>query len=154
MLRLILPLVLVVLGLAAGVGAGLALRPTAEDADAVAEPPPADPEPDATREFVRLQNQFVVPVVEGGRVASLVILSLSIEVTAGSTEAVFAREPRLRDTILQVLFDHANAGGFRGRFTDGVNMNSLRVALAEAARQVIGPAATDVLIVDIVRQDS
>jgi hypothetical protein len=157
--RLILPLVLLVAGLAAGVGAGLALRPAppAPEADAggaEAAAAPAAPDPDTAHEFVKMNNQFVVPVVEGGRVVSLVIVSLSVEVTPGGAAAVFAREPRLRDTFLQVLFDHANAGGFRGTFTEGSTMNSLRVALREAARQVLGPTATDVLIVDIVRQDS
>ena len=74
----------------------------------------------ARPEYVKLNNQFVVPVVEDGRVAAMVVLSLSLEVEAGNTEAVYQREPKLRDAFLQVLFDHANVGGFCGSFTDGV----------------------------------
>jgi flagellar protein FliL len=105
-------------------------------------------------EYVKLNNQFVVPVVENGNVTAMVILSLSLEVSAGSTEAVYTREPKLRDVFLQVLFDHANSGGFRGTFTDGANLVVLRQALLEIARRTLGEIVTDVLIMDIARQDT
>lgn len=128
-----------------GGGAAAAEGPAAQgDGHAAGEVP----------DYVKLPNQFVVPVVEDGRVAALVILSLSLEVEPGASEAVFAREPRLRDGFLQVLFDHANAGGFRGTFTDGANLVLLRGALREAAAKVLGGQVRDVLISDIVRQDS
>jgi hypothetical protein len=105
-------------------------------------------------DYVKLSNQFVVPVVEGGRVAAMVILSLTLEVPPGATESIYAREPKLRDAFLQVLFDHANAGGFRGAFTDGANLILLRRALLEAGQKVSAGAVKDVLIADIVRQDN
>lgn len=151
MMKKLFPLLLGLIGLGVGIGAGVFLRPAPEDhaevvaqEEELAEPP----------EYVKLNNQFVIPVVEAGQVAALVVISLSLEVTAGSTEAVFAREPKLRDVFLQVLFDHANAGGFRGSFTDGSNLVVLRQALKEVAMQVLGEEVTDVLIVDIARQDS
>lgn len=152
-----LPVLFALFGLLAGVGGGLMLRPapdaaTTED-DAVAAPAPPRGE-DPAVEFVPLNNQFVVPVVTEARVSALVVLSLSIEVPAGRREPVFAAEPRLRDAFLQVLFDHANAGGFGGAFTAASSMNALRTALREAATGVLGPVARDVLIVEIVRQDS
>ncbi len=115
---------------------------------------PAKKDGEATHDYVKLNNQFVVPVVQNGRVAALVILSISLEVASGSTEKVYKVEPKLRDGFLQVMFDHANAGGFMGTFTDGSNMILLREALSEVAQSVLGPDVTDVLIVDIVRQDS
>lgn len=105
-------------------------------------------------EYVKLSNQFVIPVVEQGKVVSMVILALTLEVGEGTGEAVYAREPKLRDGFLQVLFDHANSGGFNGSFTDGSNLVLLRRALLEAAQTAIGPNVTDVLISDIARQDS
>ena len=84
----------------------------------------------------------------------MVILSLSLEVKPSSSEQVYAKEPKLRDVFLQVMFDHANAGGFRGSFTDGSNLILLRRALQEAGVSVLGDILTDVLIVDIARQDS
>ncbi|MFN0114002.1 MAG: flagellar basal body-associated FliL family protein [Paracoccaceae bacterium] len=111
-------------------------------------------EEDGEHEYVKLNNQFVVPVVEGGQVVSLVIMSLSLEVKAGVTEEVYSREPKLRDRFLEVLFAHANAGGFAGTFTESSNMGDLRAALLEVAEGTLGERVTDVLITDIVRQDS
>lgn len=175
MIRKLIPVLLALLGLGAGVGAGFALRP-AEDAppaeghgeeaaaDAHAPEGHGAEEPTAAGhdagaeegapEYVKLNNQFVVPVLEGGRVVSMVILSLNLEVGTGQSEAIYAREPKLRDAFLQVLFDHANAGGFRGSFTDGSNLVILRRALLEKARTVAGEAVLDVLISDIARQDA
>ncbi len=149
MIRKLIPLLLGLIGLAVGIGAGVFLRhPPAEPAEMVTA------EPEVPPEYVKLNNQFVIPVVEAGQVSALVVLSLSLEVTTGGTETVFAREPKLRDVFLQVLFDHANAGGFRGSFTDASNLVVLRQALKEVASQVLGDLVTDVLIMDIARQDS
>ena len=149
MIRKLFPLILGLAGLGAGIGAGVFLRSAPQEQAAT-----ADAEPKVPPEYVKLNNQFVIPVVESGQVAALVVVSLSLEVTTGSTETVFAREPKLRDVFLQVLFDHANAGGFRGSFTDGSNLIVLRQALKEVAVQVLGDMVNDILIVDIARQDS
>ena len=101
-----------------------------------------------------MNNQFVVPIVDEGRVSAMVVLSLSLEVEPGNTEAVYQREPKLRDAFLQVLFDHANIGGFSGSFTDVSNLVVLRTSLKEAASRVLGTVVVDVLITDIARQDS
>lgn len=172
-MRKLLPILLALFGLAAGGGAGFLLRPppaeTGEidpcgEGNATAEAESAgthaaaaaeiDPDAPPAYEYVKLNNQFVVPVVEDGEIASLVILSISLEVATGSTEQVYAREPKLRDSFLQVLFDHANAGGFRGAFTQSNNMDVLRSSLLETARKAMGATVSDVLIVDIVRQDT
>lgn len=167
-MRKLLPVILALLGLGLGGGAGFLLRPPPEQAvevnpcgdtvthgEAVAGDhgtgDAMDGEP--IHDYVKLNNQFVVPVVEGGDVTALVILSISLEVVVGNTEAVYLREPKLRDVFLQVLFDHANAGGFEGAFTQSNNMDVLRSSLLEVARKTMGSVVTDVLIVDIVRQD-
>jgi hypothetical protein len=83
-----------------------------------------------------------------------VVLTLTIEVESGENELVYDREPRLRDALLRVMFSHANVGGFDGSFTAVESMTPLREGLREAARQVLGAVAHDVLIMDIVRQDA
>lgn len=169
MLRILVPLVLLLLGVGGGLGAGIILRPgSAADTgsevpvggdgttDADVAPSGDTHENNATgpTEFVRLNNQFVVPIVRNGAVRSLVVLALTLEVDAGQNGAVFDREPRLRDAFLQVLFAHANAGGFDGSFTQSAAMDPLREALREAAHRVLGDLVRDVLIVDITRQDA
>lgn len=158
MLRKFFPLILGLAGLGGGIGVGLVLRPIPEPAPPAGEAEPraevADAGSEDAAEFVKLNNQFVVPVVEKGRVSAMVVLSLSLEVEIGNTEAVYQREPKLRDAFLQVLFDHANTGGFSGSFTDGSNLVVLRTGLQEAAGLVMGTIVRDVLITDIARQDS
>lgn len=150
----LIPSALALIGLAGGVGAGLATKPHTDEAaqgDMTATPPDAAKTP---RDYVKLNNQFVVPVIEKGVVAGMVILSLGLEVDVGSSEQVYTREPKLRDAFLQVLFDHANSGGFGGMFTEGSNLVLLRRALLEAASGILGSTVSDVLISDLVRQDS
>jgi flagellar FliL protein len=168
MKALLLPVIFVLIGGGAGVGAGFALKSEPEDlpdlaADPCGDPPdattttaarPAEPAPGTPRDYARLNNQFVIPIVQDGRVTSLVVMSLQIEVEQGRTASVFAAEPRLRDGFLQDMFNHANIGGFSGNFTTGTNMRRLRNDLFQTARRIVGEDVTDVLITDIVRQDS
>ena len=151
MMGKLIPLLLALIGLGAGIGGGMALRPMPEPATEVVE---VEIDPEMLPEYVKMNNQFVVPVLEGGQVAAMVILSLSLEVKKGASEEVYSREPKLRDAFLQVMFDHANAGGFSGSFTDGSNLILLREALLEMANKTLGDIISDVLISDIVRQDS
>lgn len=106
-----------------------------------------------TPDFVKLNNQFVVPVVADGEVEALVVVTLSLETEQGLRDAIFAREPKLRDAFLQVLFDHSNMGGFQGAFTRSNNLDVLRKALRQVARNEFGNGIHNVLIVDIARQD-
>lgn len=163
----ILPALLALIGLAAGVGGGYLLRPAPSETVALnpcgdvattdetyATTDSNNDGAETTFDYVKLNNQFVIPVVESGQVAALVILSLSLEVAPGGSEKVYAVEPRLRDALLQVLFNHANTGGFRGAFTEAGNMEALRKALLEAAVKTLGTTVSNVLIADIVRQDN
>jgi hypothetical protein len=154
----IIPIIFLLFGLAAGGGAGWFLQPAPPEAGAEhdateGEPTEDPPANDMATEFVRLNNQFVVPVVKDQRVSALVVLSLSLETEVGMSEEVFAVEPKLRDVFLQVLFDHANAGGFAGAFTQAGNMEILRRSLREVAQVELGKRVSNVLIIDIARQD-
>ena len=148
------------LGGAVGAGAGVFLKPAepvCEDGEDCKEEMDAT-EPVAEEEnedvsCVAVQNQFVVPVIHGKRVKALVALSLSLETLPDQSEMIFAREPKIRDVFLQVLFDHAHIGGFDGTFTESGRLAVLKVVLLEAARSVVGSIVSDVIITDIVRQE-
>ncbi|HKL65106.1 MAG TPA: flagellar basal body-associated FliL family protein [Roseovarius sp.] len=164
MIRMFLPVVLALAGTGAGVGAGLLLAPAAEDTAAPAETEPTAAPPESAAalrapdtgpsDFVGLNNQFVVPILKGERIGAMVVMSLSIEMAAGNAQAVYAHEPKLRDGFLQVLFDHANRGGFDGEFTNANSMDVLRRMLSEVAQDLLGPIARSVLITEIARQDT
>ena len=113
-------------------------------------PPDADAPPS---EYVKLNRQFVVPVIEGGRVAAMMVLSLAVEVPEGGSDAVFSHEPKLRDAFLRVLFTHAQSGGFSGVFTRPEAMADLRGSLLLAARKVLGASVHEILLTNLVRQD-
>lgn len=155
-MRLLLPLILAVLGLGLGLGAGWFLRPAPAVPEAAAAEPglPAPNRPPEGTEVLRLPNQFLVPLIGEGRVRAMVALGLALDLTVGHTLDLTRDEPRLRSVFLQILFDHANLGGFDGVFTAGEQLLALRRNLLEAARREFGAAVHDVLIIDLLRQES
>lgn len=175
----LLPLILVLIGIGGGGGAGYMLRPAPaelaageEGAAPKAEDHATDSHDDAQKEdshdddhsdhgegadapaFVKLNNQFVVPVVYQEEVAALVVLSLTLETSADATTALYNQEPKIRDTALRVLFNHAYSGGFDGHFTAPEKLDVLRMNLREAVNVLSGGKVHDVLITDIIRQDN
>jgi flagellar basal body-associated protein FliL len=176
-MKMLIPVLLALVGLAGGVAAGHFLKPPAENAHGAMAAPAAsapdpmirtdgdvpahsipaaadhDPEEAAKYEYITLDKQFIVPLVTESRVQAMIVLSLSLEATPEAVDVVRQREPKLRDVFLQVLFRHAQSGGFNGVFTGGQVMSDLRAGLRDAARGVIGDALNDVLVTDIVRQD-
>lgn len=163
MLSKLLPVILLVIGTGGGIGAGLMLMPAPEEHAETSESHGGEPaeagshaeaedEP-AAFEYLKLNNQFVVPVVEKNEITSMVVISLSLEAKAGMGNQVYGMEPKLRDAFLQVLFDHANMGGFEGAFTRSDLLMPLRTALREAAQRELGKGIHDVLIMEIARQN-
>ncbi|TVQ54499.1 MAG: flagellar basal body-associated protein FliL [Rhodobacteraceae bacterium] len=172
-MNILLPAALSIVGLLGGAGAGWYMRPA----------PPIPPEPcfdetgaelaaevcAARREtealtktpteagdsgaFVKLDRQFIVPVVSEDRVASMMVLTINLEVEPRGVEPVLALEPKLRDALLRAMFDHAYTGGFSGDFTAEPVMRELRGNLLLAARRVAGADVRNVLVADIIRQD-
>ena len=173
MKKIVLPVLLAILGFVGGAGAGWWMKPPAEEPQRCVGPEGeelvgeicdeilADEEEDADpgasagaedSEFMTLDRQFIVPVVSEDRVASMMVLTLSIEVAPGAVEDVFQQEPKLRDALLRALFEHAYTGGFGGDFTNERVMRELRRNLLIAARSVMGEDARDVLVADIIKQ--
>ena len=168
----LLPILLLLVGVGGGYGAGVLLAPPKTDcpepgtvaaeslpegcegmADALEVAGGETSDDEGPAEFVRLNDQFVVPVLVDGEVRSLVVLSLSLEVAPGATGPVFEIEPKLRDALLRVLFDHANSGGFSGAYTAAGPMERLRRSLLETTQKIAGPVVRDVLILDLLRQE-
>jgi flagellar protein FliL len=154
-MKLILPVILAILGVALGGGAGWMLRPPPPDivepeGDAVPPPPPA---PVAT-ETLRLNNQFIVPLIADGQIRSMVVIGLALELAQGHSVTLPRDEPKLRAVFLQHLFDYANLGGFDGVFTSGEALTGLRRGLREQAQAELGSAVQNVLITELVRQDN
>ena len=162
-MKKLLPIVLLLIGIGAGGGAGVFLSPIpesttlegeTEEASTPAKETGSADEPPLGLEYVKMNNQFVVPVVKGDQISALVVLSLSIEASEGQSQAIYFKEPKLRDAFLQVMFDHANIGGFDGAFTSADTLEGLRRGLREVAQKLMGiEVVHDVLIIEIARQD-
>lgn len=158
--------VLFILGGALGAGAAwFTMSPGPEAAVATEEAPPTESmftesnlpvasriDPDA--EYQRLDDPFLVPLVRRETVEAMMVMTLGLEVRPGQAALIRSQEPRLRNQLLQALFDHANGGGFDGMFTVAGNMRELRESLTRAAREVVGDAVGSVLILDMVRQEA
>lgn len=171
-MKKLLPIIMLLIGSGAGVGAGIFLRPAPVEIDQetaledvekseeelddgdVSAKSPDDAIDSENMEYVKLPNQFVVPLVDQDRISAMVVMALSVEVAAGHSTEVIDMEPKLRDEILRVLFDYASIGGFSGSFINNENLDVLRAELREVAKSVMGPdVANDVLIYEIARQD-
>lgn len=105
--------------------------------------------------FVPMDKPFVVPVFSDEKVQAMVVVSLAIEAETDAAHAIEAVKPRLRDSFLNVMFRHANTGGFDGSFTAGRKLKDLKSALLSAAREVLMDIPVEeVLITEIARQDT
>lgn len=169
MKKLLLPILIGAMGTGGGAAAGHFLKKPASDqadaghaedaaadehaADTHAAPATDDHGNAVGPEYAKLNNQFVVPIVHNGAMQSLVVMSLSVEVPSGGKTAVFEAEPKLRDALFGAMLHHANLGGFDGAFTGEEKMRTLRESLRGAAKNALGDAVNDVLILDIARQD-
>lgn len=169
-MKKILPILMALVGLALGAGIGFVLKPEPiaaieceEGDDACLKEQEksytamsverAVVEDETPRAYVELKRQFVVPVIEKTEVASLVVISISLELDEGGSDLVFQREPKIRDAFLDIMFAHANSGGFSASFTKRQAMADLRGSLLKTAQEIIGTVVHKVLITDIVRQD-
>lgn len=159
MKKLLIPIILALVGLAGGLFAGHSMKPAPEEPEDGAEAAEAAPEPEpevspaALSEYVKLDRQFIVPVIVDEKVNALMVITMAIEVAEGGPDPVFAQEPKLRDEFLRVLFLHAQSGGFSGAFTEPRVMEDLRASLTSSARSILGSNVKAVLLTNIVRQD-
>lgn len=110
-------------------------------------------EEDAAYGFLKFSRQFIVPVVQADHVQSLVILDINLEVDPSATERAYSQEPKVRDALLRALFTLSNEGAFSGGFVDEENMEKVRTSLLTAAHGIIGDDVTEVLILNVARQD-
>lgn len=175
-MKKLVPILSLIAGIGAGAGAGLFLAPGAKNVgyntknqDGNSEPSEKvvektkqkystghgkEGENPSSLEYLKLTKQFVVPVVDENEISALVTLSLSLETRPGISEDFYQIEPKLRDGFLQVLFDHANIGGFDGEFTRSDNLAVLRKSLLEVAQKDLGDDVSRVLIMSVSRQDT
>ncbi|SMO69233.1 hypothetical protein [Paracoccus laeviglucosivorans] len=155
---LILPLLAFIGGAAAGdMLHGGNSRPKVTEpqtAEAGAEPEkPTEEQTEAATDWFKFPNQFFIPILRNGSTTGIMVMSLTLEMSADARPRIEAQEHRLRDAMLNALMIEANTGAFDGNFTAEPSQARLRQALLSAAHKASGPSITRVLIEDIARQD-
>ena len=146
-MKLALAIAGVVLGLAAGGGAG-SYWYFAHATTAPEEPVPSEPPA-----FIDMDRKFVVPLVRGNRVRSLVVVDLRLEVRASGESRAMALKPKLRDALLDTLYALAVTGAFDGDLYSNNVQDEMRAQLLRAAREVLQDDASAILIGELLRQD-
>lgn len=116
-------------------------------------PAAEDHDTEKAADWFRFPNQFFVPILRNGTTIAVMVMSLTLEVSAEALPGIQAQEHRLRDALLNALMKQANTGAFDGNFTSEAHMEALRKEMLAAAQDAAGPEVIKVLIGDIARQE-
>jgi flagellar basal body-associated protein FliL len=120
---------------------------------APAQGAPAQEVQDDDAAYIDLERKFVVPLVRGNRVRSLVVIDLRLEVRRSAEGRAQEMKPKVRDVFLDTLYAMAVAGSFDGDLYSNNVQGEMRARLLEAARQVLQDDARAILIGELLRQD-
>jgi len=103
--------------------------------------------------YYKFSREFVVPIMRGGQVKSLVILHISLETDDSTAEALFSEEPKLRDNIMTTLIELSNDGDTLTNLTDVEHYETIRAMVLMNLEDVLDKGLHNVLILDIAKQD-
>ncbi len=103
--------------------------------------------------YLKFKRQFVVPVVKGGKIESLVLLNLNLEIGDDAPENIHSFEPKLRDALMRELMALSHNGLFTGDLTNTKTYDHIRENLLSATKHVLEAGVKNVLILDLSRQE-
>ena len=102
--------------------------------------------------YIKFSRPFIVPVLNSSGRNFVIMMDINIEAPSSATQSAYEKEPKLRDVMLQTLFNLSNEGTFGENLLVENNMDDLREKLLEAAQSVIGEDAQNILILNISKQ--
>ncbi|MEO1322133.1 MAG: flagellar basal body-associated FliL family protein [Pseudomonadota bacterium] len=103
--------------------------------------------------YYKFSREFVVPIMRGGQVKSLVILHISLETDPETSDSLFTEEPKLRDNIMTTLIELSNDGRTLEELTNVNNYETIRSMILMNLNDAISDGIKNVLIVDVAKQD-
>jgi flagellar basal body-associated protein FliL len=106
-----------------------------------------------TLAYYRFSREFIVPLIDNGRVSSLVILNINLEVDSAASQNLFSMEPALRDNIMTTLITLSNDGRTFESISSIENYESLRAMILMNLKKLVPTGINNVLILDMARQD-
>ena len=104
--------------------------------------------------YLKFKRQFIVPVTEGGKIKSLMIMNLNIELDKDAPDNSFSYEPKLRDAFMRDLLTLSNEGVLSGDLTAPETYETIRETLIGSSRRVLKKGVSDVLILDLAKRDT
>lgn len=108
----------------------------------------------AASAYFKFSREFVVPIIQNERVASLVILNINIESDAATSDKLFSQEPVIRDVVMTTLIEISGDGRTFQSMTTIENYETLRsLILGALQKKFPDMGIKSVLILDIARQD-
>ena len=102
---------------------------------------------------MKFKRQFVVPIMGNGKIRSLVLLNINLELGKDAPQNAYTLEPKLRDAIMRELLALSHEGAFSDDLTSAATYDKLRGALLDASQSVMKDGVNNVLILDLMRQD-
>ena len=103
--------------------------------------------------YLKFKRQFVVPVMQGGKIDSLVIMNFNLVLNDEAPGEIFSLEPKFRAAIVKELLDLSNSGAFDEDLTTPSTYEALRENMLKAVRRVSKYGVEDILILDVAKQD-
>ncbi|WP_291194208.1 hypothetical protein [Hyphomonas sp.] len=103
--------------------------------------------------YFKFTREFVVPIIREGRVHSLVILNLNLEADGSIASNLQSMEPKLRDNIMTSLITLSNDGTTFESVTSVENYELIRSTVMDNLQSVVASGISNVLIVDMAKQD-
>lgn len=164
-MKMIITAVLNIVTVGAGVWAGTAMNSVpitpVDGIEKIEEVVPNEAKADAeepTKDLLkdvyslRFTRPFVVPVTDGWRTDSLIVLTLNIELEREVIEGIPALQNRTRDRVMAGLMGFSQEGGFSGAVTDPVAYDGVRGAVRKSLEPMFEDAVVDVLILEMVKR--
>lgn len=106
-----------------------------------------------TINYLKFKRQFVVPVMHEGTIEALVIMNINLELGDDAPDYAYSFEPKLRDAITRELLGLSNDGIFGAQLTTANAYETIRQRLLEACQAVLTEGISDILILDVARQE-
>ena len=104
--------------------------------------------------YSKFEKPIIIPIFRNNKAVGMLIAEIWLELAPGSeTLVVTAKEPRLRDELMQVFYLYASEGRLSASLLKPETQAELRRDLTNVARQFIGDSLHAVVINDMQRQD-
>jgi len=103
--------------------------------------------------YYKFSREFIIPLMDDSEIKSLVILNINLEFDVEKSPSLFAIEPKLRDNIMTTLIELSNDGVTLDKIGNIESYETVRSMVLKNLQEVIGEGITNVLIVDMAKQD-